>query len=140
MLKIKRSPCPSCPYRCDVPSGVWDVSEYKKLPLYDQETSQQPVGVFLCHWSFEGRDCLCRGWLDTHVRHNPAGHELLSLRLGLSMGAVDQEQLKSVIVDSPSVPVFSSGRQACDHGMLGVSQPSAEALDVIRKVVRAKSR
>jgi hypothetical protein len=31
-------PCPSCPYRKDVPSGVWAPEEYDKLPAYDNDT------------------------------------------------------------------------------------------------------
>ena len=43
-----KSPCGSCPYRQDVPSGVWAASEYEKLPAYDApETFMQPPGLFI---------------------------------------------------------------------------------------------
>ena len=40
-----KNPCGSCPYRKDVPSGVWAVSEYLKLVEYDRPTGEQPVHV-----------------------------------------------------------------------------------------------
>lgn len=30
-LTPRKTPCASCPYRKDVPSGVWEASEYEKL-------------------------------------------------------------------------------------------------------------
>lgn len=42
-------PCDSDPYRKDVPSGIWDASEYAKLARYDGPTANQPAGLFLCH-------------------------------------------------------------------------------------------
>lgn len=42
-------PCASCPYRRDVPSGIWAAEEYAKLPAYDADTPFQPPHLFLCH-------------------------------------------------------------------------------------------
>ena len=42
-------PCDSCPYRQDVPSGIWAASEYAKLPAYDAPTCAQSARLFLCH-------------------------------------------------------------------------------------------
>ncbi|WP_336794377.1 DUF6283 family protein [Gordonia malaquae] len=83
MAKVKVTspaprPCESCPYRRDVPSGVWAESEYEKLRAYDAPTGEQPVRLFLCH-QYDGvsedarvvlvgpdvtaRSCWRRGWL-----------------------------------------------------------------------------
>lgn len=43
------SPCSSCPYRRDVPSGLWGANEYAKLRDYDNPTWAQPPGIFQCH-------------------------------------------------------------------------------------------
>jgi hypothetical protein len=51
-----RNPCGSCPYRKDVPSGVWETLEYEKLPPYDGETFEQPFEAFFCHQQ-NGRLC-----------------------------------------------------------------------------------
>ena len=76
-VKINRAPCQSCPYRQDVPSGIWEAQEYEKLIPYDNPTWAQPTKLFLCH---QADGCLCRGWLDTH------GDQLLGLRIGCSRG------------------------------------------------------
>ena len=102
-----------------MPSGVWDSSEYEKLPDYDAPTSEQPPIVFGCHDVREG-DVLCRGWWDCHSQ-NPQGHELLSIRLAAAFGRITE-------LPPPSdVPCFESGQAACDHGLADVEEPSAEA-------------
>ena len=64
-VKAPRVLCASCPYRKDVPSGIWEQSEYDKLPKYDGETWEQAGALFMCHL----RDgCLCGGWLACQTR------------------------------------------------------------------------
>ena len=102
-----KAPCGSCPYRKDVPPGVWHDDEYAKLPAYDGETFNQPPAMFMCH---QQNDRLCAGWVGCHEMS-----QSLALRLGL-------RHLNSDIVDdifnyvSP-VPLWSSGKQAAEHGM-----------------------
>lgn len=134
MHTIAPKPCHSCPYRQDVPSGVWDTSEYDKLLEYDKETFDQPTSVFLCH---QQNGCLCRGWLDCH------GERLLSIRLASSMGTVDNEQLCEAFDNGPAVPVFESGAAAAKHGKRGIKRLSKPAKTMIDKLVakrRAKGR
>jgi hypothetical protein len=45
----QNDPCASCPYRKDVPSGLWDKAEYDKILPYDNETWAQPLVTFGCH-------------------------------------------------------------------------------------------
>lgn len=68
-----KRPCESCPYRCDVPSGIWHPDEYAKLLPYDGETWDQPPGLLMCH---QRDGCICGGWLQTHDTSH-----LLALRL-----------------------------------------------------------
>lgn len=82
-MNPRHIPCPTCPYRRDCPSGVWDSTEYAKLPEYDRETGLQPVGVFMCHDAADG-ETMCRGWLDVHDKQ-----EMLSLRLAVITGQCD---------------------------------------------------
>lgn len=109
-------PCGSCPYRRDVPSGIWAASEYHKLSAYDGETWEQSPALFLCHQK-DGH--LCAGWIACHdTRH------LLALRFNpVDPGVFDYE--------SP-VPVFASGAEARDHGLAGVAEPDARAIRVAR--------
>lgn len=119
-------PCASCPYRCDVPSGVWDASEYDKLPAYDRDTGEQPTTLFLCHQTNadDARSGLCGGWVRCH------GQELLALRLAVTMGRVDP----AVMAYSTNVPLFESGSAAAEHGKAGITQPDERAVSAIRKV------
>lgn len=123
-IQPRPAPCRSCPYRKDVPSGVWHPDEYAKLPLYDKETGEQPPGLFMCHCG--GGSMMCRGWLDTH-----GVEELLAIRVSLLLGTVSPE-----IMDLPKspVPLFPSGKAACDHGMRDVTHPGEAASHVIAKL------
>lgn len=120
------NPCESCPYRRDVPSGVWSKNEYEKLRDYDEPTPFQPQGIFQCHQTDrdnpQGR--LCAGWVGCH------GAELLSLRLGVAFGNVDQ----SVLDYHTSVPLWGSGAEAAEHGERDIDDPSDEACALVEKI------
>ena len=118
--KPPKRPCGSCPYRRDVPSGVWHAEEYAKLPRYDLETFQQPVGLFMCH---QRDGCLCAGWLQTH-----GTDDLLALRFS----PVDP----SAYGYTSDVPVFESGAAAAAHGMAEIDAPGAEAQKTMRNLRR----
>ncbi len=125
-LQARETPCGSCPYRRDCPSGVWDETEYAKLVEYDRITPFQPTAVFMCH---SNRDdvTLCRGWLDTHNKD-----QSLALRLAASQRLLDYDD----IVDLPksAVPTFASGQEAAEHGMAEIEDPSPAALAFIAKL------
>lgn len=119
-------PCESCPYRRDVPSGVWDATEYEKLIEYDRETFDQPHGLFQCHQN--GRDDpsarLCAGWVAVH------GDELLALRIAVATNRVDP----SVMEYSTDVALWNTGQEAAEHGVAEIEHPSPEASRVIWKI------
>lgn len=123
-------PCESCPYRRDVPSGVWSRDEYAKLLLYDAETYDQPLELFQCHQNGRDDDLarLCAGWVACH------GVELLSLRVAVSAGRVAAD----VMDYSTSVPVFGSGAEAAAHGLRDIACPSEAACDLIDKIVKVR--
>lgn len=124
-LKPPRVPCGSCPYRKDVPAGIWDASEYAKLPAYDAETWQQPPQIFMCH-QLDG--CICGGWLLTHDRDH-----LLALR-------IHERSLDPLVWNYASeVPVFDTGSEAAAHGCSGIEKPSAEAQRKIAGLVRQRA-
>lgn len=121
-LAPPKRPCGSCPYRRDVPAGIWAEEEYAKLPAYDGETWQQPPALFMCH---QQDGCLCGGWLAAHDRRN-----LLALRIA-------GPRLDPAVWDyEPGVPVFSSGAEAAAHGLSGVDAPDAAAQRKIAGLVR----
>lgn len=126
LLGVEKAPCRSCPYRCDVPSGVWAAEEYAKLPGYDGSILDQlqsgAAALFLCHQR-DGN--LCAGWLACHGPHN-----LLAMRLH---GA---EVVPEVWAYETAVPVFGSGAQAAAHGAAGVRRPTTRAQRMVHRLIR----
>lgn len=118
------TPCASCPYRKNVPSGVWDEEEYQKLPQYDGPISEQNMTPFGCHQS-DGH--LCSGW----VAHTGDPLDLLAVRLGILTGNIDP-----LTVDyTTKVPLFGSGAEAAEHGMKEITAPGPKATKVIEKLI-----
>jgi hypothetical protein len=131
---VRKAPCSSCPYRRDVPSGVWDASEYDKLPGYDGDIGEQieagATGLFFCHRT---PGFMCAGWAGCHDTGN-----LIAYRLHWRL--VDMDNLLDYV--SP-VPLFSSGTEAAAHGMRDVEDPGPEAQakgeELMRVIARRKA-
>jgi len=115
-------PCGTCPYRTDVPSGIWDAHEYLKLPQYDGETMDQIIkgahALFYCHQN-DGH--LCAGWVGCHDTNHLAA---------LRFNRVDPETFNYV---SP-IELFPSGAEAAIHGMEEIENPPPEARVAIAKL------
>jgi len=78
-----REPCKTCPYRKDVPRGIWTKDEYRNLLAQDRNEFRG--ATFLCH---QGRKLpaeeqgFCVGWLlDQRTR----GISSIQLRIHLMM-------------------------------------------------------
>ncbi|MEV7675059.1 DUF6283 family protein [Streptomyces sp. NPDC088752] len=129
-------PCEYCPYRRDVPSGVWDESEYAKLPPYDEPTYAQPVRVFDCHVhdADSARSRVCGGWAGCHD-----GAHLLALRIAVVSGAMTPEDMDATIDYVSPVPLFDSGAEAAAHGMREIKNRGPEARAAIRKIRRIRT-
>lgn len=125
-------PCASCPYRRDVPPGVWSEDEYAKLPPYDEETGHQPPAAFYCHQQ-DGR--LCAGWVGCHDMA-----ESLGLRLAVRVGGVSPDVADAVLDYRSPVPLFASGAEAAAHGLSAIEEPPPEAVRVIGKLSRRRGR
>ena len=125
MSDIRSAPCTACPYRCDVPSGVWAASEYEKLRPYDEPTGEQPFAPFMCHATPEH---MCHGWA---VVHGNRGHEydLLALRMR-----------GNPPIPESAVPLFASGNEAADHGQAEIETPSTETLETVDRLLRKYER
>lgn len=126
-LTPPKEPCGSCPYRKDVPAGIWTEDEYQKLPPYDRETWAQPRALFMCH---QNDGCLCGGWVACH------GNELLALRIAGFLGTVDP----AISDYHPKADLFASGQEACDHGIAGIEDPDAAARRKIEGLMRQRAR
>lgn len=128
-------PCTSCPYRTDVPSGVWAASEYAKLEAYDTDTASQPLSLFLCHQNDRDSDRsrLCSGWVGCH------GEELLALRIAVIDGRIDGETFTECADYVSPVTLFGSGTEAAAHGVAGIDAPDRDAIEAIEKITRRRT-
>ena len=126
-LHVLPSPCTSCPYRRDTPSGVWHESEYEKLRSYD---TNEAFAVFLCHHSTEaGKNTVCRGWLSVH-------DESVAARLAVARGEITNEQRYAKVAE----PLYKSGNKAADAGMAGIKRPGRKARKVIERLKRTRRK
>lgn len=126
MIKPRKVPCSTCPYRRDVPSGIWAAAEYDLLPMFDGETGEQAMKgafhVFRCHQR-DGN--LCAGWVGCHdMRHN------LAIRMNPK---VDHDSCLDYVCP---VPLFGSGLEAAEHGKRDLLNPSPAALAKVELVLR----
>ena len=135
-LTVDKSPCKSCPYRKDVPSGVWDASEYKKLLDYDDpieapglDRIMARLKRFDCH---QRNGKLCAGWVGCHGAQN-----LVAINMAMSMGATVDPKLWDY--KSP-VPLWESGKAAHDHGMKKIMRPLKAAKDMIGRLMKKRER
>ena len=125
MSPLPPRPCDSCPYRRDVPSGVWAEEEYAKLPPFDRGIVPS---VFMCH---QGDGHLCRGWLGCHGDKITVG-----LRIGVLSGILTPEQAAEAEGYQSPVPLFASGAEAAAHGAAEIEQPGEDAARLVEKVKR----
>jgi len=124
-------PCTTCPYRKDVPSGIWDAAEYAKLPAYDRETWSQPPALFMCHQQTGG---LCTGWLQSHANREHA-YDLLALRVASNL---DCKAVSQVALSEPTVPLFRTGKAAAAHGMKAINRPGKRAQEAMKRITRKR--
>lgn len=131
MSEIRSMPCTACPYRRDVPSGLWAEHEYDKLVDYDAPTADQPMAVFACHATPEH---LCHGWAVVHMNRGH-DHELLALRIRASRG-----DWRTQGIPEAGVPLFDSGAAAAEHGKRDITTPSPEAVEAVERLARKHPR
>lgn len=122
--KPSKAPCGSCPYRKDVPPGIWVAEEYAKLPPYDGDTGEQIINggtaLFYCHQN-DGH--LCAGWVGCHDANHLAAFRL-------------QPVAEECFTYVSPIPLFASGAEAAAHGMSGVDAPPPEARRHMAKLER----
>jgi Family of unknown function (DUF6283) len=126
MTEVRVKPCGACPYRKDVPSGVWAAEEYDKLRPYDNPTAEQPFQGFSCHATPE---YYCHGWAVVHTSRGHA-YDLIALRFSPP----------STWPEPCGIELFDSGNEAADHGQAEAELPGAAALAAIERLTRRYER
>jgi len=131
MIAPAKSPCLTCPYRRDVPFGIWHEREYAKLPDYDGDIPEQlaagATGLFLCH---QQNGHLCAGWVGCH----DMGH---NLAVRMSRRDLDINELIHYV--SP-VPLFASGAEAAAHGRRDIKAPKKAAREKIERLTARRAK
>lgn len=129
MITVRSQPCSSCPYRRDVASGIWEASEYDKLPAFDGDVPDQifagATRLFHCH-TWPAR--LCAGWVGCHDMAN-------SLAVRMRAAEIGPEVYEYV---SP-VPLFASGVEAAEHGKRDLPAPGPAARIKGRQIARRQA-
>ena len=123
---VNPHPCSSCPYRKDVPSGIWAEHEYEKLRRFDEGNQFIPeLATFLCHQTgATGVETLCRGWLTVH-REAPA------CRLLAMSGRISWDELYR----EPVVELYASGNEAADAGQKAIRRPGRRAKRMVGRLM-----
>ncbi len=124
-------PCSTCPYRKDVPSGVWHEDEYAKLPAYDRPTFEQPGNLFMCHQKTGG---LCTGWVQSHANREHC-FDLLALRFNYRKF---DHTVAAVAQSEPKVPLFTTGAEAARHGMKDIKKPGRKTKTAMKQLVKKR--
>lgn len=121
------NPCATCPYRKDTPAGIWNRSEYDKLPAWDgTEMHEMNTRLFLCHSAnLAGNKAVCRGWLEVHCENK-------GVRLNLINGRITSNGIPT------KVPLHNSGADARRAGLRGIKKPSTKAHEAINKLDRVR--
>jgi hypothetical protein len=112
--------CVACPYRVDSPSGLWAADQYDMLRDYDKPYPQQPIASFLCH---QQNSKLCAGWLGCHKPEKLLALPFLGVQRMITPEDMDAVQ---EYVHDPRVKLFTSGKEACEHGKRGIENPSSQ--------------
>lgn len=129
-------PCGACPYRQDVPSGVWSPEDYAKLPGFDGPTWQQVPRLFQCHLHDLDDDHarVCAGWAGCHDMD-----ENMAVRVALASGEITVETARAICRYESPVSLFASGAEAAVHGMREIHNPSPEARAAMSKIERVRT-
>ncbi len=119
------TPCNTCPYRRDTPPGIWHMEEYAKLREYDIGGTTPALATFHCHQeTISGQPTVCRGWLAVHG-------DIPAIRLAVLRGQVPPEEVNRPM----TVPLYTSGMEACIAGLKGIRRPGKRARAAIRRLM-----
>lgn len=93
----RKEPCPQCPWRKDVPTGVFPPKAFQTSAptAYDAAMS-----TFACHMSGAKMPATCAGFLMRHAENN------LGVRLGLAKDRIELER-----VTDGGLPLYESYRE-----------------------------
>lgn len=92
-----RAPCAQCPWRKDVPTGVFPAEAYR---ISAHTAEDAALSTFACHMSGAGSPRTCAGFLLRNSVHN------LQVRIQLAQGRLDLRK-----VEDGGLPLYASYRE-----------------------------
>jgi hypothetical protein len=105
-----RSPCRQCPWRRDLPTGVFPAEAFRISAdtAYDMSTH-----AFACHMSGTERPKACAGFLLRGAKHN------LGVRLALAFGRIDPR-----LVGDGGLPLYDGYRAMAEANGVAPDDPA----------------
>jgi hypothetical protein len=97
--RYMRQPCAQCPWRRDVPTGVFPAEAFR---ISASTAYDQAMEMFACHMSGVDRMSTCAGFLLSNAHHN------LGVRFATLSGKIDLTQVES------HVPLYGSYREMAE--------------------------
>lgn len=111
----RREPCKECPWREDVPTGVFPAEAFR---VSAKTAYDAAMTTFACHMSGSKAPAICAGFLLRHSDNN------ISVRLSVMNGRLDPVEVKDA-----GLPIYASYREmAVANGV----DPKDPVLDEVR--------
>ncbi|THK37722.1 hypothetical protein EHS39_13380 [Ensifer sp. MPMI2T] len=110
-LAHRREPCEQCPWRSDLPTGVFPPEAFRRSAstAYDMANN-----TFACHMSGKEKPATCAGFLLRGAEHN------LGIRLAIIAGRYDPRGVRS------DVPLYRSYREMAEANGVPSGDPALE--------------
>lgn len=108
----RKTPCDECPWRRDVPTGVFPPEAFRISAgtSYDMARSN-----FSCHMKGAKRPAICAGFLCRGANHN------MSVRMAVMAGSVNTD-----LVSDGGFPLYSSYRKMAEANGVPHDDPALE--------------
>lgn len=94
---VRNKPCEQCPWRKDVPTGVFPAQAYRESAPTSYDMAQS---TFACHMSGRDKPATCAGFLLRHAHNN------LSVRLSECSGRINLSRL-----NDGGYPIYETYRE-----------------------------
>jgi len=81
----RREPCPECPWRTDVPTGVFPAEAFRHSA---RTAADMAESLFGCHMAGPETPQTCAGFLLRNAEHN------LAVRIAIASGRIDPDKVR----------------------------------------------
>ena len=112
-MVVRRLPCEQCPWRADLPTGVFPVAAFR----HSANTAYDMSGnTFGCHMQGLGKPATCAGFLMRGADHN------LGVRMAIATGRYDPRE-----VSDGGFPLYDDYRSMAEANGVDHDDPALKA-------------